>query len=141
VTERRSPTGVPDLLRHKIRKTDAYLREIFRFLPRVGEMAPTARAIFLWRAAQLTVLPLLMALTVLGTVVAWSQALPLALVLPPAAAALLLGWGVARTASPLLVLAHGAVLSLATLAALVAYPFTRQTAALPKVPSPGRRGA
>jgi len=39
------------------------------------------------------------------------------------------------------VIAHGAVLSLATLAALVAYPFTRQTAALPKIPSGGRRGA
>jgi len=50
VTERRSPTRIPQLLRHKIRKTDAYLREIFRFLPQVGGMRPVARAIFLWRA-------------------------------------------------------------------------------------------
>jgi hypothetical protein len=48
-------------------------------------------------------------------------------------------WGIGRTASPLLLLAHGVVLSLVTLAALAAYPFTRQTAALPKIPTT-RRG-
>ena len=117
------------------------LREIFRFLPRVGAMRPAARTIFLWRAAQLTVLPVLVALGALGTVVAWSHALLPGLALLPAAAAVLLGRGVARTTSPLVVIAHGALLSLATLAALVAYPFTRQTAALPKIPPGGRCGA
>lgn len=143
VTEERSPVRLADLFSHKIRKTDAYLREIFRFLPRIGAMSPPTQAMFLWRAAQLTILPVLIALGVLGVVAAGAQALPLglALVLPAAAMLLLVAswWGIGRTASPLLLLAHGVVLSLVTLAALAAYPFTRQTAALPKIPTT-RRG-
>jgi cellulose synthase/poly-beta-1,6-N-acetylglucosamine synthase-like glycosyltransferase len=135
VTEQRSPVRLLDMLRHKRRKTDAYLREIFRFLPLLGAMPAPARAVLVWRAAQLTVLPVCVALAVLGTVLASSQALPLGLafVLPTVAA--LVGWGLGRSASPLLFAAHGVVLSLVTLATLVAYPFSRQTAALPKVPA------
>ena len=138
VTEERSPVRLLDVLRHKTRKTDAYLREIFRFLPHLGAMPATARAVLVWRAAQLTVLPVCVALGVLGAVVASSQALPPGpAALLPAAAALVAAswWGLGRAASPLLVAAHGVVLSLVTLAALVAYPFSRQSAALPKVPA------
>ena len=69
---------------------------------------------------ELTVLPVLVALGALGTVVASSHALPPGLALLPAAAAAACSGGASRTASPLLVIAHGAVLSLATLVALVA---------------------
>lgn len=147
VTEQRSPVGLGELFRHKLRKTDAYLREIFRFLPRAAAMPSPARAIFLWRAAHLTVLPVLVALGALGAALALSHdALPgsVHLVLPAAAAVLLVAsvWGLARRASPLLVLAHGMLLAVVTLAALVAYPFSRQTASFPKVTSStsGKRG-
>jgi glycosyltransferase involved in cell wall biosynthesis len=145
VVERRSPTRLADLFRHKLRKTDAYLREIFRFLPERRAMAGPARAIFLWRAAHLTVLPVLVAAAALGAAVPLAQALPgtLYLVLPAAGVALLAAswWGLGRTASPALLVAHGAMLAAVTLAALVAYPFSRQTAALPKVPTRGRGAA
>ena len=142
VTEQRSPLRLVDLLRHKLRKTDAYLREIFRFLPEVPRMAAPARAIFLWRAAHLTVLPVLVTLAVLGAAVAAAQALPPSLhLLLPSAAVTLVGaswWGLGRLASPALLVAHGMVLAAVMLAALVAYPFSRQTAAFPKVPGGGR---
>jgi glycosyltransferase involved in cell wall biosynthesis len=148
VTEQRSPVALPELFRHKLRKTDAYLREIFRFLPRASAMPSPARAIFLWRAAHLTVLPVLVALGVLGAALALSpDVLParLHLVLAAAAGVLLLAsvWGLARRASPLLVLAHGILLAAVTLWALVAYPFSRQTASFPKVTgsTSGKRGS
>jgi len=59
VTELRSPRHLTELVRHKFRRAHAYLREVFRFLPRVPVMPSPARGVFLWRAAHLTVLPLL----------------------------------------------------------------------------------
>src|SRR3954463_985174 len=58
VIELRSPRTLGALLRHKYRKADAYLREIVRFLPDVRRMPQPMRAIFLWRAALLTLVPL-----------------------------------------------------------------------------------
>jgi cellulose synthase/poly-beta-1,6-N-acetylglucosamine synthase-like glycosyltransferase len=138
VREQRSPVGLVDLFRHKLRKTDGYLREIFRFLPHVGRMPPPARAIFLWRAAHLTLLPVLVALGALGVAVSLSQTgLPSGLrVLLPAVAAVLFAaswWGLGRRSSPVLLLAHGILLAAVTLAALVGYPFSRQTASFPKI--------
>jgi cellulose synthase/poly-beta-1,6-N-acetylglucosamine synthase-like glycosyltransferase len=143
VTEQRSPVRLVHLLRHKLRKTDGYLREIFRFLPEARGMSAPARTIFLWRAAQLTILPVLVTLGVLGAAVAAAQALPPSLhLLLPSAAVVLVGaswWGLRRMTGPVLLVVHGVVLAVVTLAALVAYPFTRQTAAFPKVPSGGPR--
>lgn len=138
VIEQRSPIRLTDLFAHKRRKTDAYLREIFRFLPRVWQMPSPARAIFLWRAAHLTVLPVLLALGALGSALALSQShLPpgVRLVLPGVAAVLFVAswWGIGRGSSPVLLVAHGVLLTAVTLAALVSYPFTRQTSAFPKV--------
>jgi cellulose synthase/poly-beta-1,6-N-acetylglucosamine synthase-like glycosyltransferase len=147
VTEQRSPIGLRDLFRHKLRKTDAYLREIFRFLPHARAMPVTARTIFLWRAAHLTVLPVLVALGALGGVLALADpALGRAPQLALAASALALvgasSWGLARRANPVPLVAHGLLLAAVTLAALLAYPFSHQTASLPKIAggSPAKRG-
>src|SRR3954447_14409703 len=59
VIELRSPRTLGALLRHKYRKADAYLREIVRFLPEVRSIPRPMRTIFLWRAALLTLVPLL----------------------------------------------------------------------------------
>lgn len=147
VVEQRSPVGFADLFRHKLRKTDGYLREIFRFLPRAGEMTSPARTIFLWRAAHLTILPVLLALGAFGAALTLSQAsLPCGvhLVLPIAGAILFAAswWGLGHRSSPVLLLAHGMLLAAVTLAALVSYPFSRQTASFPKVAGGpfGKRG-
>jgi hypothetical protein len=143
VVEQRSPLRLGDLLRHKLRKTDAYLREIFRFLPYVGQMPAPARIIFLWRAAHLTVLPVVVTLGSLGAALAL-PGLPrgLGYLLPAVAVVLFLAswWGLGRRSSPAQLLAHGVLLSAVTLAALVCYPFSRQTASLPKVASGKRVG-
>jgi hypothetical protein len=143
VVEQRSPRRLGDLLRHKLRKTDAYLREIFRFLPAVGRMTAPARIIFLWRAAHLTILPVVVTLGSLGVVLA-VPTLPrgIGYLLSTLAAALFLAswWGLGRRSSPAHLLAHGVLLSAVILAALVSYPFSRQTARLPKVAS-GKRVA
>lgn len=139
VTELRAPTGLADLFQHKVRKADAYLREIFRFLPRVGAMASPAREVFLWRAAHLLVAPTLSAMTLIGLagwlstgVLGFSQ-------LPAAAAGVVLtggAWMHRRYMSMfLLELALGTFLTGVLLTALVAYPFSQQTARYPKVAS------
>ena len=70
VSDLRSPTRLVDLFRHKLRKADAYLREIVRFLPELGAMPAAARPLLLWRAAQMTVMPVLAVTTLVG-VVGW----------------------------------------------------------------------
>ena len=81
--ELRSPGDLQELFLHKLRKGRALLREILRFLPRMRRMRPAARRIFLWRAAQILLAPLLfMAATVLA---------PAAIVLEPARAIPFLG--------------------------------------------------
>jgi len=57
VTELRTPRSLSELFGHKLRKTTAYLREIFRFLPACRKIPKPARALFVWRAAQLIALP------------------------------------------------------------------------------------
>ncbi|MDP9193589.1 MAG: glycosyltransferase [Acidobacteriota bacterium] len=130
VLELRSPSSLHGLLKHKYRKGDAYLREIMRFLPLAGRMPAPMRTIFLWRAALLTIVPLLS--TIGGT----------ALV-----AALVLTWGmqgVLLLLAPMLLLfipaARGAalavVLAAVSAAALFTYPFSRQAASFPKILQP-----
>jgi hypothetical protein len=130
VLELRSPRSLQGLLRHKYRKGDAYLREIMRFLPMVREMPAPMRTIFLWRAALLTVVPLLSAIGSVALVAAlvlhWGTqglllllAPALLLVLPPARGAAL-----------------AAVLAAVSAAALFTYPFSRQAASFPKILEP-----
>jgi cellulose synthase/poly-beta-1,6-N-acetylglucosamine synthase-like glycosyltransferase len=130
VLELRSPRSLRALLRHKYRKAGAYLREIVRFVPLARRMPAPLRAIFLWRAALLTIVPLLAMLggaAFVGGIVLLSGAyaiwlvpgFALLLVLPPARGAAL-----------------AAVLAAVSAAALVTYPFSRQAASFPKILHP-----
>lgn len=123
VLELRSPRTLRALLRHKYRKGDAYLREIMRFLPRARQMPAPMRAIFLWRAALLTIVPLLAifgGITLLAALakhaVVLALAAPLLFLFPPARGAAL-----------------AAMLALVSAAALISYPFSRQAASFPKI--------
>jgi len=53
VTELRSPVTFHELILHKWRKSRAYFREIFRFLPKLFTMPRESRKFFLWRSAQM----------------------------------------------------------------------------------------
>jgi cellulose synthase/poly-beta-1,6-N-acetylglucosamine synthase-like glycosyltransferase len=67
VTELRSPTTFWQLFYHKWRKSRAYFREIFRFLPFVTVMPSLGRSLFLWRAAQMILIPQLCLIALLVT--------------------------------------------------------------------------
>ncbi|HEX7151214.1 MAG TPA: glycosyltransferase [Thermoanaerobaculia bacterium] len=117
VFELRSPRTLRALLRHKYRKADAYLREILRFLPLAPRMPAAQRAVFLWRAALLTLVPILGALGslafLLGAAVEASVVIALLLTIRPARLA--------------------AILAAVAALALLMTPFSRQTASLPKI--------
>jgi cellulose synthase/poly-beta-1,6-N-acetylglucosamine synthase-like glycosyltransferase len=139
VTELRSAGSVRQLIRHKLRKTDSYLKEVFRFLPRCGAMRPANRRIFLWRTGQLLLVPPLVALAGAASVrwmwvgapgSFWVGGAALAVL----AAALVTG-GTARALAllrfpVLLVLLSGVIL-----VAAVRAPFWKQRARFPKVGS------
>jgi cellulose synthase/poly-beta-1,6-N-acetylglucosamine synthase-like glycosyltransferase len=144
VTELRSPQGLAELFRHKFRRAHAYLREVLRFLPRVGAMASPARTVFLWRAAHLTILPVLLLVTAglafafVGDAVASPAGrLPVGVAAAAAAAGC---WGSRRARQLATVAALGALIVLSLLLALAAQPLWRQTATFPKVAT-GRRPA
>mgnify|MGYP003575167047 CR=1 FL=1 len=130
VLELRSPRSLRALLRHKYRKGDAYLREILRFLPQARRMPAPMRAIFLWRAALLTIVPLLAAIgggtLAVAVLLTWGAQGLLLLAAP----ALLLMLPPARGA------ALAAILAAVSAAALFAYPFSRQAASFPKILQP-----
>jgi biofilm PGA synthesis N-glycosyltransferase PgaC len=137
VLELRSPRTLSALLRHKYRKADAYLREIVRFLPEAGRIPKPMRAIFLWRAALLTVVPLL------GTL--GSAALAVSIATHTAVSLESIAWAALIAALLLVVpqtrkLARGcalaAVLAAVSAAALFTYPFSRQVASFPKILQP-----
>ncbi len=58
VTELRTPASIRELIPHKFRKARAYVREIFRFLPRLGSMRGDSRRTFLRHAAKMLLFPL-----------------------------------------------------------------------------------
>ncbi|HKR64118.1 MAG TPA: glycosyltransferase [Thermoanaerobaculia bacterium] len=94
VIEMRSPRNVRDLLRHKFRKADAYLREIFRFLP------SRMPAVFFWRATLLTLVPLIALCAAPFTLVAlFFKPTRLALLLTAVSAAALLRYPFSRQAA------------------------------------------
>jgi cellulose synthase/poly-beta-1,6-N-acetylglucosamine synthase-like glycosyltransferase len=139
VTEVRAPTTLAALVRHKLRKADAYLREIFRFLPRVHRMASPMREVFLWRAALLVGAPPLASLGLLGLLVAGSPEAAVGLGHGTVAAAALIGLAaVVRhpVTDALRLLLLATLLAAVWLAALVAHPFSQRTASFTKLPGP-----
>jgi cellulose synthase/poly-beta-1,6-N-acetylglucosamine synthase-like glycosyltransferase len=142
VTELRSPRHLAELFRHKFRRAHAYLREVFRFLPRVPSMPSPARTVFLWRAAHLTILPLLLLVTAglglaaIGHVVtspAGTLAIGVGMVVVAAA-----WWASRRVQSLATIVALGALITVALVFALAALPFWRQRACFPKVAAAGQ---
>jgi cellulose synthase/poly-beta-1,6-N-acetylglucosamine synthase-like glycosyltransferase len=136
VIELRAPLRLGDLFRHKLRKANAYLREVHRFFPRRTSMGTPARQVFGWRAAQLVILPILTlagAVTALGMVTATGY--PGVWLIGALTAA---GLGVGSMRWRLLgrfglTIALGILLAGTLLVAMAAYPFWRQTACHPKV--------
>jgi cellulose synthase/poly-beta-1,6-N-acetylglucosamine synthase-like glycosyltransferase len=129
VVELRSPRTLRALVRHKYRKADAYLREIVRFMPDVQQMPRPMRTIFLWRAALLTLVPLLgvaggaaaiaSIATSFGALIGAAIMAMLLSLIPP-------GRGVALAA----------LLAAVSAAALLMHPFSRQQASFPKILRP-----
>jgi cellulose synthase/poly-beta-1,6-N-acetylglucosamine synthase-like glycosyltransferase len=132
VLELRSPRSLWMLIRHKHRKAGAYLREVFRFLPRVGSMPSPMGAIFLWRAVLMTIVPL--ASTIGGLLVAVAL-MTGSFAGAESGALTILALGLAtRQGRQLLRFAGLAgILMSVSASALLVCPFSRQSAAFPKV--------
>lgn len=136
VRELRSPeTGVA-WYRHKVRRTLGYLREVRRFVPLSGRMSHPMREIFLWRAAALTLGPIVG--TALVVAVPWLAGIggTLLLVLLGAAAVAAIAAPEARRGEGSLEVVYALAVPisilLVTATALVLYPFVRQTASYSK---------
>jgi cellulose synthase/poly-beta-1,6-N-acetylglucosamine synthase-like glycosyltransferase len=132
VTELRAPANLRQFVRHKFRKADGYLREIRRFLPQAQAMPSPARELFLWRAAQLMLVPVLVAVSLValaGWVITDGHAAASPLVAVSVALLLLAPSVTWRPAAALLWgLALGIILSMVVLAAFIASPLWRQSA-------------
>jgi hypothetical protein len=140
VTELRSPAHLRDLFWHKVRKADAYLREIFRFLPRLGAMRSPAREVFLWHATQMILVPAALGAVLIGLVgvLTGTRLTPDGALLTGSAAALVVtGASLADRHARRVVegVALGILLMVVLLTALIAYPFSRQSACYPKIAS------
>ena len=139
VLELRAPLRIGDLFRHKVRKADAYLREVWRFFPRRASMGAPARQVFVWRAAQLVLLPLLAlagAAAALGLLIGAGPSPGACLIGALTVAGLGVGsarWRLLRRLG--LTLTLGVLLAATLLVAMAAYPFWRQTACYPKIAS------
>jgi len=129
VVELRSPRTLRGLLRHKYRKADAYLREIVRFLPEVRRIPRPMRTIFLWRAALLTLVPLL------GVVGATAAIAAIATSFESITVAALMAM-LLFVIPPARGLALAALLAAVSAAALLMHPFSRQQASFPKILRP-----
>ncbi|HEX7831477.1 MAG TPA: glycosyltransferase [Thermoanaerobaculia bacterium] len=129
VVELRSPRTLRALLRHKYRKADAYLREIVRFVPLTPRMPRAQRAIFLWRAALLTLVPILGMLATVALAISFAFEFTLAMQL--GSVAMLVVIALASRGAML-----AAVLAGVSAVALLTYPFSRQEASFPKILQP-----
>ncbi len=142
VDELRTPQTVAALIGHKIRKSRAYIREILRFLPHVGRMRAPSSSILLWRAAHLSVVPVLVVLELaLFSVRVGSSAMSVT-TLGAAAAVLALVSALAgaqRAIRLLVAVTLTLVLTFSMLVALVGYPVMAQTASFPRLAPPRRR--
>ena len=128
VTELRTANSLCELARHKGRKADAYMREILRFLPEAGSMPHPVRSMFLWRAAQFLLFPVLALLWVVLSV-AWVAADAPALLLA-GAVLVAVALGASRLRAGLLL---ALLLSASLLAALFTAPLARQRSTFRKV--------
>lgn len=145
VTELRSPRHLAELVRHKFRRAHAYLREVFRFLPRLTTMTSAARAVFLWRAAHLTILPVLL-LSTAGLSFAWlagAMASPAGRLAVGVAAGtgVVSCWGSCRARQAAALAALGGLLAPTLVLALIAQPLWRQRASFAKVATARRSPA
>lgn len=137
--ELRSPRTLVALFRHKVRKAEAYLREVVRFLPAARRLTPPARGVFLWRAAQMLLFPFAMAAGAAALAATAASAEPTHLASAAAAVAVALALDAALAAArrrPARLVpgaALGALLAAVLLVALVGLPFSRRTAAYPKI--------
>jgi dolichol-phosphate mannosyltransferase len=132
VLELRSPRTLRMLVRHKHRKADAYLREVFRFLPYTGAMPSPMRAIFLWRAALMTIVPLASTVGALLVAVALMTG-SFGAAQAGALAVLAMGLATRRGRQLLRFAGLAGILMGVSASALLVCPFSRQTAAFPKV--------
>jgi cellulose synthase/poly-beta-1,6-N-acetylglucosamine synthase-like glycosyltransferase len=126
VVELRSPRTLRALVRHKYRKADAYLREIVRFLPKVRSIPRPMRTIFLWRAALLTLVPLLGIVGATAAIAAMATSL---VAIVGAAIVTLLLFIIPSARG----FALAALLAAVSAAALLMHPFSRQQASFPKI--------
>lgn len=146
VAELRAPIRLAELFRHKRRKAEGYLREVFRFLPRTGSMASPARQVFLWRAVLLIAFPLLAATGGLlfgawmASGASGSVGLAVAVVSVAALGGVVSCAGGRRPPRAVAYPALGLLLAAVQLAALVIHPFSRLTACYPKVTTGVDRG-
>jgi hypothetical protein len=120
-------------LSHKFRKADAYLREVFRFLPYVREVAHPMKGVFLRHAAALIAMPAAV-IVAIGAVLAASidtfNDLERPLWVFPVIMAILCS-GRGRQAARFVALIG--MLAVSAVAALLVYPCSRQTASFHKV--------
>jgi cellulose synthase/poly-beta-1,6-N-acetylglucosamine synthase-like glycosyltransferase len=139
VTELRSPATIVELFHHKVRKADAYLREVVRFLPLLASFPARARTIFLWRAAQMTLFPAVaLAMIVSAAALVAAAGAPTVRTMVVLGAVLFAADSLsaqARGRDPRLAPAAGLAVMLALVLAtvLLTMPFARRTAHYPKV--------
>ncbi len=142
VVEIRSPSSGWGVLRHKVRRTRGYLREVLRFLPALSRMPWASRAIFGWRALALFGIPVLTAAALLALgLMARSATVPDGpAVMTTASLGAVFGglWALKwrRTGRRSMIVLYPALTLCILSLALLSYPFSRKTAKLDRIGSP-----
>ena len=129
-----SPQGLAEIFEYEVGRARACLREVARFFPHLREFAAPARAIFLWRAAQMFVYPAAaLGLAASSAVILWSAGTAAAatVTLALAGAMLVDAWLAARVGrqarlAPAAALA--ALMAAVRMTAVVTMPFARRNA-------------
>jgi cellulose synthase/poly-beta-1,6-N-acetylglucosamine synthase-like glycosyltransferase len=140
--EMRCPIGLFNFLRHKTRKAHNYLTEIFRAMPHIPRMKTATRWIFIARALQMTVAPVLWILSTVGVIV-WSARSNRWVSMFPSIGflvgiILVVGWlGRRRIANVLL----GVVMTCVLLVTFISYPFNQRRQVLQnwRLPEPAEQ--
>lgn len=122
VEELRVASSVSAFARVKFRRTQAYLREVFRFLRGVPALPLPMRQSFVWRAAMLFGMPFVLLLAALVAVGAHSTSPEIMVVGVLTASVLAYAW---RT--PATMVLYGTIVAGILGCALLLYPFARQT--------------
>lgn len=144
VIELRAPRSLSELFRHKLRKTLAYQREVYRFLPALWRMPRAVRAVFAWRAVQLLLLPWTVAIAAVALIASVPTELTATLVasgIAVAAASLVMSAGDEHGPRAALTgVALGLFLFAVFMVAFVTYPFHPRSACFLKVGVARRAG-